>query len=126
MVSQDYNLVAKRLIDLAKRMPNYPQQQLMLLKWRKEQYFGSVQETYPEYSKEIVYLSKTSNPIHSELADCIRKIEPSVLEIVADDELDLEGRGHVLRRLENKLTQMTPEQTKYAIKNPLNITELDS
>jgi len=124
MVSQNYDLAAGELIEMAKSMPDFPKAQLVLVKWRQGEYLGSIQQVYSQFS-DVFYLSKTSKPIPSKLANSIRKIEPSILDMKADDELELKGRGHVLRRLENRLTQMTPEQTEYALKNPPDVTELN-
>ena len=125
MTVKDYDSMARRLIDMAKSMPNFPKAQFVLVKWRQGEYFGSIQQTYPQFS-DVFYLSKTSKPLPSELTNSIRKLEPSVINMKADDELDLEGRAHLLRRLEDKLTHMTPEQTRYAEENFINIIELNS
>lgn len=125
MVSRNYDEVARNLIRSAKSSPNLPEAVLILLEYRSKKYFGSIQEITPEFSKEIVCLSKTSQPIPKELAESIRKIEPCILELQADNELDLSGRGHVLRRQQERLTIMTPEQTIYIIENPPKIIELN-
>ena len=125
MVSQNYDFAARRLLALAKSMPNFPKAHLVLVKWRQGEYFGSIQQVYPQFS-DIFYLSKTSLPLSPDLTTSIRRVELSILDMEADDKLNLEGRGHLLRRLENRLTYMTPEQTKYAEENPLDITELNS
>jgi len=120
----DYDSAAKRLIEMAKSMPNSPKAQIVLVKWRQGEFFGSIQQIYPQFS-DVFYLSKTSKPIAPELVDSIRRIEASILELTADDSLDLEGRGHLLRSVDGGLTYMTPEQTKYAVENPLDVTELN-
>jgi hypothetical protein len=120
----DYDSAAKRLIEMAKSMPNFPKAQIVLVKWRQEEFFGSIQQIYPQFL-DVFYLSKTSKPVAPELVDSIRRIEASILELIADDRLDLEGRGHLLRRVDGGLTYMTPEQTKYAVKNPPDVTELN-
>ena len=105
-------------------MRELPYPTIILLKWREKDYLGSIQEITPTYSKEIVYLSKTSKPIPQELADALKRVEPTILELGAENFLDLEGRGHILRNLEGKLTIMTTEQTAYMLEHPIDITEI--
>ena len=119
MVSRYYNAVAERIISRAKAIPNVPDCALVLLNWRQHEYFGSLQEIAPNYSREIILLNKTSEPVMPELTHAIKGIEPSILIIKADNELDLEGRTHVLRRLESRLTKMTAEQTEYIMNHPV-------
>jgi len=124
MVAQNYDQVARQLLESARRMTEIPKAEIILLNWRQEKYFGSVQIIAPKYSEEIVYLSKTSKPLPEGLADSIKEKAPEVMTLTADNELDLRGRGHVLRKLEDRLTIMTPEQTNYMIKNPPTVVEL--
>ncbi len=103
-----------------------PPQTSVTLSWRRGLYVGGIQEIAPEYSPEIVLLSKSDRQLPEPLIESIRKVDVERLELLADDPLELGGRFHVLRRLENKLTSMTPEQTRYIAKNPPEIGELNS
>ena len=118
--------VAKSLLESERkgRSYNLPESIGIMLTWRDDNYVGSLQEVALDYSKEIVLLSKSSNPLQIPLAEAIRKLDPSRLEITADRDLALEGRQHVLRRLGNNLTIMTQEQTEYIAKNLPQIYEL--
>ncbi|MCX6821908.1 MAG: hypothetical protein NTW30_03975 [Candidatus Aenigmarchaeota archaeon] len=69
-------------------------------------------------------MSKTSNPVPNELVDAIKKIHPDRLSLIADAYLDLTGRVHILRRIDNRLTKMSPEQTAYAMSHPIVPFEL--
>ena len=78
----------------------------------------------PDFSKEIVVLSMTSSPPPIKLVDAMKRICPGRLELTADDKLDLIGRQHILRRVENRLTLMTPDQTAYMLLHPPVIFEI--
>ncbi len=125
MKEQEWEAIAKRLLNLEKERSRYfyPKAIKVLVKWRNGVYFGHLQEIAPEYSREIVHLSKTSNPLQEGLAEAIKKLDSERSEFYADESLDLEGRQHILRRLENRLLKMTPEQTKYMHEHPCDIIE---
>ena len=72
----------------------------------------------------LILLSKSSNPIPGNLASAIKALDQDRLELQADDSLDLDGRQQVLRKLENRLEHMTPEQTEYTIKHLPHIYEI--
>lgn len=103
---------------------NYPKPTGVLIQWKGYTYIGSFQDVASKFSKEIVLLSKSSAPIDNNLADVIRKLDKERIELYADNLLDLDGRQHVVRKLGNKITFMTPEQTKYMIDHPLRICEI--
>ncbi len=68
------------------------------------------QEIVPGFSKEIVLLSKSSSHLNQELVSAIKKLDKERLELYIDDTIGLEGRQHVLRRLDDKLVYMTDRQ----------------
>ena len=114
----DYWLgLAKNILkeEKARSKLNKPEPIRILVEWRDDTYIGSLQEIAPDFSKEIVLLSKSSNPIPGNLASAIKALDQDRLELQADDSLDLDGRQQVLRKLENRLEHMTPEQTEYTI-----------
>ena len=102
-----------------------PPQTSVIVRWRNELYVEGIQEIAQAYSPEIVLLSKTGYQL-PELGEAIKRLDPERLELLADDSLDIRGRYHILRRLESRLTLMTPEQTKYVAEDPLEIVELNS
>jgi hypothetical protein len=112
----DWDELAKRFLEgerstlLITIPPSFP----IFLYWKFNAYIGSLQEPFPDYSREIVLLSKSSNSPNSDLIKAIKKLDKKRLEVTADSELDLTGRQHLLRRIGPRLTIMTPEQTEYA------------
>lgn len=126
MDNMNWDKIAKDILEQEKILKtcNYPAPTFVLVTWNGGVYIGSIQEVAPEFSDEIVVLSKSSCELHSDLVSTIRKLEENRLELVAEDSLDLVGRQHVLRRLEDKLTYMTSEQTKYMAEHLPNIYEI--
>lgn len=126
MYDMTWEGVAREVLQQEKsRKPlNYPEPAGALIEWQDNTYIGHIQEIVPDYSKEIVALSKTSFPLPNELVEAIRKLDAKRLELHADDSLDLSGRQHVLRRVEGRLTHMTPKQTEYMLEHPPIIYEL--
>jgi len=126
MIQPNWENVAKHFLRSLTSMHPYlhPTPIDVMIEWRKGMYIGHIQIIFPDYSPEIVSLSKSTNPLHNDLVDAIRKLDHERLNLMADEKLDLTGRNHVLRRLENILTNLTPEQTKYMIAHPLNYYEV--
>ena len=117
---------AKELLEdeKRKRSLNKPEPVGVLVIWQDYTYIGSIQVIVPDFSKEIVVLSKSTIPLPFEFDNAIRKLDPGRLELTADDKLDLTGRQHILRRLENRLTMMTPDQTAYMLLHQPVILEI--
>ena len=117
---------AKELLqdEIRKRALNKPEPVGVLVIWQDYTYIGSIQVIVPDFSKEIVVLSKSTIPLPVEFDKAIRKLDPGRLELTADDVLDLIGRQHVLRRAENRLMHMTPDQTAYMLLHPPVIMEI--
>ena len=92
--------------------------------WRGKTYIGSIQDVAPEFSKEIILLSKTSYSLNEDVIDTM-KIYVKKETLYADDILDLEGRQHFVRKVGNKITFMTKEQTEYMLANPPLVEEVN-
>jgi hypothetical protein len=92
--------------------------------WNDDFYVGSIQEIAPEFSKEIVLLSKSSKHYPRELAKALRKLDSGRLELFANDNLDLKGRQHVVRKIYDKLMYMTTDQIKFMMNYPMTIFEI--
>ena len=103
---------------------NYPEPKSVMIRWRDNIYIGSIQEIAPEFSREIVLLSKSSQPLHMSLVEAIRKLDNQRQELDVDESLDLDGRQHIVRLLEKRLVRMLSEQTEYMIKNVPNVHEI--
>ncbi len=118
--------IAKNLLEQERltRQYNYPEPVSIIIIWKGNNYIGSIQKIVPGFSKEIVLLSKSSSHLNQELVSAIKKLDKERLELYADDTIDLEGRQHVLRRLDNKLVYMTTEQTKYMVEHLPDIIEI--
>jgi|Deesub1362B_J571_1020462.scaffolds.fasta_scaffold00266_24 hypothetical protein len=94
----------------------------VIVEWRGEIYIGSLQRVAPEFSDEIVFLSKSFYP-RANFEDVLRKAE-EVISLYADDSLNLSGRYHLLRRQGDELTILTVEQKEYMSKIISRIYEL--
>jgi Ribonuclease G/E len=103
---------------------NYPAPTPVLVTWKDGIYIGSIQDVAPGFSDEIVVLSKSTYKLPSDLVNAIRRSDKERLELVAEDNLGLDGRQHVLRRLGNRLVYMTSEQTEHMVKNLPDIYEI--
>lgn len=125
-IIENWEIIAKKILNQEKvlREYNHPIPTGVILKWKKDIYIGSIQEIVPEFSKEIILLSKSSCPIPENLADAIKKLDMERIELIADNDLNLTERCHILRILKNRLTYLTPEQTEYMIEHPIDLNEL--
>ena len=102
----------------------YPKPTSTNIYWKNDFYIGAIQEIVPELSKEIVLLSKSSNHYPEELAQTLRRLDSGRIELFADDNLDLEGRQHVVRRIDDRIMHMTTEQTIFMMNYPMKIFEI--
>lgn len=118
--------IAKNILEKEKILKacNYPAPIHVLITWKDCVYIGSIQDVVPEFSDEIVLLSKSSYKLPDNLVNAIRKLDDKRLELGADESLDLNGRQHVLRRVENRLVFMTSEQTEHIVEHLPNIHEI--
>ena len=120
--------IAKSLLEQEKfiKQYNHPEPTGVIIVWKGDSYIGSIQKIVPGFSKDIVLLSKSSSPLCDKLIGAIKKLDKERLELYAEDILDLEGRQHVLRLLENenKLAYMSEEQTKYMYRHLPDIVEI--
>jgi len=76
-----------------------PPQTSVTLSWRRGLYVGGIQEIAPEYSPEIILLSKSNHQLSELLIESIERLDTERLKLLADDSLELSGRYHILRRL---------------------------
>lgn len=123
----DFKLVARKVLDMERiqRASCTPSPTGVIVTCRGEEYFGHIQVPLPDYSKEIVLLSKTSRPTNPVLIGAIRDLDPDRLELKADDNLDLEGRQNLVRRLGERLTVVTPEQAQYVRESDITVCEIN-
>ncbi len=102
----------------------YPKPTSANIYWKNDFYIGAIQEIVPEFSKEIVLLSKSSDHYPEELAQVLRRLDTGRIELFADDNLDLEERQCVVRRIDDKIVHMTIEQTMFMTDYPMKIFEI--
>lgn len=119
MTEIDWEGAARHLLENVEKLKLYKENEIVLFKWRRDCYFGGVQKI----SGEIVLVSKTSHLVPKELVETIIKVNNKITQLTTDDKIDFTGRTHVLRRISDRLTFMTPEQIHYMIENPINVIE---
>ena len=126
MDNVNWEEVAKNILEQEKLLKtcNHPASISVLLTWREDVYIGSIQAAAPGFSDEIVVLSKSTYRLPGGLVSAIRKLDEKRLELTTDENLDLDGRQHVLRRVGNMLIYMTSEQLKYMTEHLPNIIEI--
>lgn len=126
MSNIDWEVIAENLLEQEKMLSvyNFPKPISVLVTWKNGVYIGSIQIVAPRFSEEIVVLSKSTDKLPEDLVNAIRKLDDKRVELVADDSLDLCGRQHILRRLEDKLVQMTFEQTRYMTEHLPKVVEI--
>lgn len=126
MENINWEEIAKGILEKEEMLKtcNYPTPISILIAWNGGIYIGSIQNVAPELSDEIVILSKSSYKLPNDLVKEIRKLDDKRLELCADESLDLNGRLHILRRVENRLIHMAPEQIKHMIEHLPNIHEI--
>ncbi len=92
--------------------------------WKNDFYIGVIQEIVPEFSKEIVLLSKSSMHYPEKLAQALMRLDPGRIILFADSNLDLDGRQHIVRRIGDKIFHMTTEQTMFMMNFPMKVFEI--
>ena len=114
--------LAQRLIAAGETSFNDPPAKMALFSWHGSIYFGQTQQSYQDHS-EIVFVSKTSRPLPTEVTDEIKRRRPKVPTYEIAFEVDFEGNYHLLRTVGNALMVMTAEQTAYALEHPLPVLD---
>ncbi len=105
------------------------------IKWKGENYGGLIQEIVlvPEYSRDILFLWKTNYPTDKkflEFYEVVKKVNEEKklgLErecLVADDNLNLDGWEHFVKRVENRLVPLNEEERVYVENNMDRINEI--
>ncbi len=126
MDNKNWEEIATHILEKEKilKVCNYPEPISVLVTWKNGVYIGSIQYTASEFSDEIVMLSKSTSKLPNDLVSAIRKLDEKRLELCADASLDLDGRQHILRRVENRLVSMNPQQTEYMMEHLPSIYEI--
>ncbi len=82
----------------------------IILEWRKERKVGCIQWPVLADFPAVVFVSIMSVHIDPEYIRAIRNLDPSRLDLTADDRLDLKSNFHIVRREGDRLTFMTAEE----------------
>jgi hypothetical protein len=93
------------------------------LEWRDQTYVCSVQEIAPEFSREIVLLNTSPEPISEEFKQAILALEKNRLCLKAEPMFDLRANIHILRRSGDRLLGLTESQQEYLQHQGVEITE---
>lgn len=91
--------------------------------WRDHTYVGSIQEIAPDYSREIVLLNKSPQPVSDEFTNAVLALDKSRLRLQAEPMFDLRARIHILRRSGERLMGLTEDQQEFLHKEGLEVTE---
>lgn len=91
--------------------------------WRDHTYVGSIQEIAPEYSREIVLLNKSPQPISEEFKNAVLALDKTRLRLRAEPMFDLRARIHILRRSGERLMGLTEVQQEFLQREGVEITE---
>lgn len=94
-----------------------------LIEWRDQTYVGSIQEIAPEFSREIVLLNKSPQPVSEEFKTAVLALDKGRLHLQAETMFDLQARIHILRRAGDRLLGLTDEQQEYLQREGVEVTE---
>lgn len=95
----------------------------IFIDWRDQSYVGSIQEIAPEYSREIVLLNKSPQPISEEFKKAILALDKNRLCLQAEPMFDLLATIHILRRSGDRVMGLTEDQQEYLQREGVEITE---
>lgn len=86
--------------------------------WRDQVRVGMIQHPIDPDFPAIVFISITSRHLDAEYIRAVRNLDPGRLLLTADDGLDLQDNFHVLRREGDRLSCMTPSETRHIANRP--------
>lgn len=85
----------------------------IILRNNDQRYFAIAQEIVPEYSQDILLLSRVQMIGSDEVYNEILQQNPACVELGADSKLPLYDLFIVAQRAEKRLLPLSPEQKKY-------------
>jgi hypothetical protein len=91
--------------------------------WRDQTYVGSIQEIAPDYSREIVLLNKSPQPVSDEFKNAVLALDKNRLRLTAESMFDLRARIHILKRSEERLMGLTEGQQEFLQNEGVEVTE---
>jgi hypothetical protein len=93
------------------------------IEWRDQTYVGSIQEIAPAFSREIVLLNKSPQPVSEEFKNAVLALEKGRLRLRVEPMFDLRARIHILRRSGDQLMGLTEGQQEYMQREGVEVTE---
>jgi hypothetical protein len=97
-----------------------PLQQPCIVRWRGDLRIGGIAELRAD---GVCMLALTSRAMPPGFVDELKRLSPARLEYVADAELDLAGRQHVIARDGNRVRRLAPAQTRWAAEHISSVYE---
>lgn len=91
--------------------------------WKDQTYVGSIQEIAPDYSREIVLLNKSPQPVSNEFKSAVLALDKNRLHLKAEPMFDLRARIHILRRFGERLMGLTEDQQEFLQGEGVQVTE---
>ena len=89
----------------------------VFLRWGNGIYNAGLKQILPEYSKDIVLVTKTEHSLPGELEREILKLDQKRLEFRVDESIDVSGREYVLKKYGINLVPLTKEESEYVAKH---------
>lgn len=95
----------------------------IFVEWRDQTYVASIQEIAPDYSREVVLLNKSPQPVSEEFRSAIMTLDKNRLCLKTEPMFDLRARIHILRRSGEKLVGLTEDQQEFLQREGVEVTE---
>jgi hypothetical protein len=95
----------------------------IFIEWRDQTYVGSIQEIAPAFSREIVLLNKSPQPVSEEFKKAVLALDKSRVRLRVEPMFDLRARMHILRRSGDQLMGLTEGQQEYLQREGVEVTE---
>jgi len=93
------------------------------IEWRDQTYVGSIQEIAPAFSREIVLLNKSPQPVSEEFKKAVLALDKGRVRLRVEPMFDLRARMHILRRSGDQLMGLTEGQQEYLQREGVEVTE---
>ena len=95
----------------------------VFIDWRDQTYVGSIQEIAPDYSREIVLLNKSPQPVSDEFTNAVLALDKNRLRLQVEPMFDLRARIHILKRSGERLMGLTEDQQEFLHKEGVEVIE---
>ncbi len=95
----------------------------VFIEWRGHTYIGSFQEIAPEFSREIILLNKSPQPVSEDFKSALLAFDKDRPCLQAEPTFDLQARILLLRRCGERLQRLTRDQEEFLQREGLEVTE---